>query len=428
MPRTVRNPKLDTRSARTKLAARKSVYCTPITPGFTLGYRKGAKGGVWIAKFVRDGQRRETTIGPADDVMDADGIATLSFAQGQEKARHWFGQVAREAAGETGPSGPYTVADAVEDYMQWFRAHRKSVRDTDYSIKTYILPDLGPAELSKLTPARLREWHRKIAETPPRLRTRKGEAQQYRDTSGDPEAKRKRRATANRILTVLKAVLNHAWREGKIASDNTWRRVTPFKEADAARLRYLTRDECTRLVNACDPDFRQLVQAALVTGCRYGELTSFKVDDFNRDSGTVLVRESKSGKAHHTILANEGRAFFEEVTAGRPGDETLFLRADGKPWRKAHQHRRTDEACERAAINPRISFHILRHTYATRLVMAGVPLQVVAQNLGHADTRMVEKHYGHLTSSYVADTIRTAAPEMGIGSAGKVAVLKLGEA
>ncbi len=60
--------------------------------------------------------------------------------------------------------------------------------------------------------------------------------------------------------------------------------------------------------------------------------------------------------------------------------------------------------------------------------MAGVPLQVVAQNLGHADTRMVEKHYGHLTSSYVADTIRTAAPEMGIGSAGKVAVLKLGEA
>ena len=68
------------------------------------------------------------------------------------------------------------------------------------------------------------------------------------------------------------------------------------------------------------------------------------------------------------------------------------------------------EACTRAKIKPAISFHILRHTWASHAVMNGVPLLVVAKNLGHADTRMVEKHYGHLAPSFIADAIRAGAP------------------
>ena len=68
------------------------------------------------------------------------------------------------------------------------------------------------------------------------------------------------------------------------------------------------------------------------------------------------------------------------------------------------------EGCERARIKPAISFHILRHTWASHAVMNGVPLLVVAKNLGHADTRMVEKHYGHLAPSFIADAIRAGAP------------------
>ena len=55
------------------------------------------------------------------------------------------------------------------------------------------------------------------------------------------------------------------------------------------------------------------------------------------------------------------------------------------------------EASARAKIKPRVSFHILRHCYASLAVMNGMPLMVVAKNLGHSDTRMVEKHYGHLS-------------------------------
>jgi len=46
-------------------------------------------------------------------------------------------------------------------------------------------------------------------------------------------------------------------------------------------------------------------------------------------------------------------------------------------------------------------------------IMNGAPLMVVAKNLGHTDTRMVEKHYGHLAPSYIADAIRAAAPRLG---------------
>ena len=70
-------------------------------------------------------------------------------------------------------------------------------------------------------------------------------------------------------------------------------------------------------------------------------------------------------------------------------------------------------ACQHAKITPAINFHGLRHTWASLAVMAGMPLMVVAKNLGHRDTRMVELHYGHLAPSYVAEAVRANAPRFG---------------
>ena len=92
----------------------------------------------------------------------------------------------------------------------------------------------------------------------------------------------------------------------------------------------------------------------------------------------------------------------------------MFLRGNGKPWRKSEQQRPLSAACIAARIDPPVNFHGLRHTYASRLAMRGVPLAVIAAQLGHADTRMVEKHYGHLAPSYVADTVRAAFGTLGI--------------
>jgi integrase len=193
---------------------------------------------------------------------------------------------------------------------------------------------------------------------------------------------------------------------------------------DAARVRYLTTDEARRLLNACAQDFRTIVEAALLTGVRYGELTAMTVSDLNRDSGTVHVRTSKAGRARHVVLNDEGHALFERLSAGRAGDERIFLKADGTMWAKSHQHRPLKAACERAKIVPSLDFHSLRHTWASLSIMAGAPLLVVARNLGHSDTRMVERHYGHLAQSYVAETIRRTAPTFGASSVHNVVAIE----
>jgi integrase len=81
------------------------------------------------------------------------------------------------------------------------------------------------------------------------------------------------------------------------------------------------------------------------------------------------------------------------------------------------------DACERAKIKPAISFHCLRHSWASLAIMNGVPPLVVAKNLGHADGRMVEKHYGRLAPSYIAEVIRAGAPRCGFSPDRKIAAL-----
>lgn len=75
-------------------------------------------------------------------------------------------------------------------------------------------------------------------------------------------------------------------------------------------------------------------------------------------------------------------------------------------------------------IEPHVGFHQLRHSWASHSVMAGMPLPVVAKNLGHVDTRMIERHYGHLAPSYVADSVRKFAPSFGPVEATNVKPLK----
>jgi integrase len=422
MARTLHDAKLDTRASRQRLRRRREPYWRSISGRLAVGYRKGVKGGSWIARhYSAEHGRRYQSIGTADDVADADGAHVLSFAQAQEAARKWFADLARHDRGEI-RSGPYTVRECLDEYLTWLLGHRKSGGDARYRIEAHIAPRLGDIQCNRLTTAEIQKWLRDLANSPARLRSRKdAKKPNFRElTKGDGEAIRRRRASANRTLTVLKAALNRAWREGKTASDDAWRRVKPFGEADGARARYLTVAEAKRLLNGSDIDFRRLAQAALATGARYGELATLRASDFNPDSGTIRVRISKSGKGRHIVLGGEGIALFRSLAAGKPGDALLLPKADGSPWNKSHQARPMHEACKRAQIKPPASFHILRHTWASLSVMAGAPLMVIARNLGHADTRMVERHYGHLAPSFIADAIRAAAPKFGIKPERKV--------
>ena len=105
------------------------------------------------------------------------------------------------------------------------------------SAKAFILPKLGDTEVGKLKAREVRKWHEALVGTAPRKRTKLGQQQQSRDMADDPEAKRKRRASANKVLTILKAALNQAWHDGLVESDDAWRRVKPFQGVDDPTIR-----------------------------------------------------------------------------------------------------------------------------------------------------------------------------------------------
>ena len=412
MPRKVRDSNLENRTARARLKVRHKPYFRLIEPGLHLGYRKLASGpGTWIVRrYAGEGAytvgNLRTANGEvviADDFSEPDGARVLSFAQAQREAK---GPRTAKAVGS------YSVADALDDYFASLEGDGRtghSLYDAKRRAEAFIRPKIGTARISALTSDRLRGWRNELAKTAARLRTRKGDDQKHRELRDDPEARRARQSSANRTWTILRAALNHAFNENKTDSDHAWRKVKPFKGVDAARPRYLTIAEAKLLINACGPEFRPLVQAALQTGARYSELCRLKVADFNPDVGSLAIRQSKAGKPRAIVLGSEGKAFFAELTAGRQGDEPMF----SKHWGMSHQLKPMTAAVMRAKIKPAISFHGLRHTWASLAIMNGVPLMVVARNLGHVDTRMVEKHYGHLAQSYVTDAIRKGAPSFG---------------
>ena len=426
MARTVRDAKLDTRAARLRLSIRSEPYWRTLEKGLALGYRRRANGGTWLARrWASRGGYVEHKIATTDDLQDADGVAVRDFGHAQRAAREWWRTELRREEGHDTRIGPLTVADALSDYLTGLeRRGGKSVYHARRAAETHIQPALGYLEVAKLTAKRIEDWHHGLTEKAPLARSKPGRKPNHRKADKSADGIRKRRATANRVMTVLKAALNHAWKAGHVASDDAWRRVKPFKAVEIARVRYLSEAECVRLINACEPAFRNLARGALLTGCRYSELTALHAADFNADAGIVTVRQSKAGKPRHVVLTEEGQRMFTALTAGNLGTDQIFTRADGGQWGKSHQLRPMLEACKRAKISPAVSFHVLRHTHGSTLAMRGVPMGVIAEQLGHADTRMTEKHYAHLAPSYIAETIRAHFTTLGIAGESNVALIR----
>jgi integrase len=333
----------------------------------------------------------------------------LSYKQAIKQAQEWAG------AGRTAPD-KFTVADAVAFYLDTHYAKEgRAPQKTASLFNTHVLPTLGARPVAALETAELEGWLQELATAPRRVRG--GTA----ITPPGPDAVRARKATANRILAQLKAALNVAYQAGKVASDDAWRRVKPFKRADAPKIRYLSIAECRRLLDACNAEFQPLVRAALFTGCRYGELVALKTSDFDAASGTLYIANPKGGRPRHVPLTAEGRDWFGVWAAAKTGGEPIFTRTGGTAWKASNQQYPLDLACKAAGIPP-IRFHDLRHTYASTLATAGVPLQVIAAALGHASTRMTERHYAHLAPNAVAAAIQTHLPALSHPAPGSNAI------
>ncbi|MBV1687449.1 site-specific integrase [Novosphingobium sp. G106] len=421
MARTVRDVRLDSRTVRERLEARKKPYYRVIEAGKHIGYYKGLRTGSWLARTYDGKKYAEKKLGMADDTLDANDMDVLSFSQAQAAARKWFDELARAEHGT--PAGPYSVSSACDDYLKDYQ-HRRGKDEYNTNLRLNRIKDaLGKVEVRKLTATQIKTWHREMGEAGRLTRSQaKDEAGDRKRIAFDPkdtEAQRRRLATANRMLTVLKAVLNLAFKNQEelgisIPAKTAWQSATPTRAVDAPKVRHLTDAEAVRLLNACPADFRDIVAAALLTGCRYGELCRLRVQDFDGAAAAIRVEISKSGKGRSVSLTDEGVAHFARLAKGKERGALLLVQASGEGWDTSHQIRRTRDACVAASIKPAISFHILRHTYGSRLAMRGAPMGVIAQQLGHADTRMTERHYAHLAPSYVSDVVRSLLGSIGV--------------
>ena len=370
-------------------------------------------------------------LGVADDFTDADGVKVLDYEQATKAAGEWFKERARRAhlrdTGEVISDAPYTVKQALEAMIEDAEQRGRPMGTVKSYARSRIIPELGEIEIGNLTRERIKRWHLELSKSR-RLRTGQKtpgreltEAEEKDAAPLTEEQKKSRRATANRILAILKRALSIAVEEKRYSGASVWRDVKPFRDATTPRTRFLSPEEQVRLVNACSPDFRLLVVAALHTGSRYGPLTRMRAKDFNPSAGTVFIEKDKGGRSRHIVLDAEAIEWFGAQVAGKGPDDLLLTRHGVKRvtrkdtperWMQSDQRPFMLDACKVAKLDP-LTFHELRHTYASMLINAGVPLAFVADQLGHVNTRMVEKYYGHLCHTAKAEAIRKLIPSRG---------------
>jgi integrase len=363
-----------------------------IGPGLSLGYRRNQVAGTWVLR-IADGRGGATTraIATADDFTEADGASVLNYWQAQEKAQ----SAARNSSGQ-GVAKPLTVGGAAEVYLEKLEAKNpRTARDTRGRLNLHFLNKFGDERVTSLTKSKLEGWLNSMA-----LK------------SSDREAMRRSKDTANRVLSMVKALLNHALRDpaNGITDDHAWRLVTPYHGVATPRATHFSEAQARALIDATpDKEFAELLAAGFFTGARYGELIACSVRDFDESAKTLSV-DGKTGP-RTIILQPEAVSFFQTVSGKRGVDEPLLKRADGARWNRSHQQRRMATALQRAGLDPAGTFYALRHSYISRAIEGEVPLNIIAENCG-TSVRIIETTYAKILAGKRRDFIERGAPSL----------------
>ena len=411
MPRSQRNNAFGKRTARFRELSAGKEHWTPADEGVSLGYRRGKTKSVWYVRtYQGSGKYKQRPIGLADDYQDADGEQILTYFQAQNRAK----DRARESRNKNRPlpkrSG-YTVADAVDAYLNHYRTESgKQTKEVERVFDRDIVPALGTQPVESLTRQELMNWRSGLIRQKPHNRAKEAVDADVNDT----ELKRRRKATAQRKWTMLRAALNHAFSAGDVSSDVIWRSIKPIRDIDAPPpSRILTAKECRVLTRKVAAEFRPIAQATFLTGAAFKELRETTVDDYMPETGHLRVFNTKR-RSRLVPLTDEGRQLFDSLVAGKSGDELIFTTSDGERWGKSTQSRRMKHASLAAKMNPTVTLTDLREAFGSLLLNKGVSLEVVSKAMGHASIDTTKKHYAHLLQETVDKAIRGALPKLGI--------------
>lgn len=407
---------------RNALVHRVGRYYHTYAIGRALGYyRPRTLPGVWCARIHRGAKiYQRHCLGFADDVQDANGTNVITFDRALAKAKEWCARPEQSnfspGPKPTGPikeliacpCGPvYTVGHALAEYVEWKRtfAAKSTFQALLPMLNIYVYPRLGTIPVVDLAADDIRHLMEYVVSTPTMAYFRRY-GFSFNPAIMDAETRRRRRNTANHVLSILKGALNLAWEQGKIADDRPWRRVPNFKAVRRARIDFLTRDECRDLIVACNPVFRPIVMALLYTGCRISELMDLQAEDVSRVRMAVHIKKSKFYSSRHISLPEEGYSFFKSLSFGKDRQTLLFLRPSGEPWTRHFLCKELKWALARADLSNGLVFHTLRHTYASLRLQEGVSPVAVARQMGHRDVRTVLQIYAHCTDDFIDEEIR----------------------
>ena len=208
-------------------------------------------------------------------------------------------------------------------------------------------------------------------------------------------------ATVNRYLGVLKSLFTKAIEWGK-AESNPVKKVRLFKENNA-RVRYLTEEEETALMGEMPEEYRSIIIVALHTGMRRGELFGLRWQDVNFATGVITIPRAKHGEVRHIPMNDMARETLRSLPS-RLRSEYVFASKVGTALNPQNFVNRVfGPAMNRAKVED-FRFHDLRHTFASRLVMAGVDLVTVKELMGHKDIRMTLR-YSHLSPEHLKGAV-----------------------
>lgn len=356
------NP-IDSERKRKALEPRSQPYRFKIKPLHYIAYRRNNNfdGGKWIAIFVR----AQHALGLESD---------LNYSEALELAMVWF-----DAVGGDGDSQALltaTVDTAIVEYVKHLRVERtdRAANETNGRIRKYASPALLKSKLATLTTRQVKAFRDGMVKD-----------------DEDPEVIRKSKDSANRVMNMLKAALNLSYRNGMVNSDAAWKRVESFRNVGKARILFLTDEQVDALLESTTGGLHNLIELAVHTGARYGELCTARVGDFDAVEGTLYLN-GKTG-SRTAYLSDSTVSLVKRLVKRKFPTAPLLMQDDGRAFARDSLRWSFRAAARAAKLPEEAVFYSLRHYHISKALLAGVNAQVIAENCG-TSTRMIEQHYG----------------------------------
>lgn len=373
--------RIDTPTQRLRLKVRREPYWVKVQARGFLGFRRTSDGGTWVARWRNDlGKQHYRALRLALSAPEA------AYDEATGLARAWFRQASAGAVARR------TVREAADRYVEALRTKRgdTAARDARGRIDRVIAPKLGDRPLDRLTTADIEQWFHGLV-----------------PAGKDEEQTRRAKESLNRNLVTLKALLNNAWRTGLVVSNAPWRKVSAFQGTTRAREVFLTPDQRRRLLEKCNGGFKDLVEAALLTGARYGELRQLQASDFDAKRKALTIRKGKTG-ARPVPLSDVARDLLARLCRKKLPAAYLFVRDDGERWKHSDQDELMRDAAKAAKLPRGTVFYTLRHTFIASAITGGMDIHTVAKITG-TSVRMIEQHYGKLLQDDARESLNRIA-------------------